>query len=162
MKSRRDRPPSCRLFVLKAAVAPAAIILRRGPSNWYHVIRWDLRRDLFEHGTWFSGHIYEQRCDISPDGNLFLYGAFKRIKIGADWVYSYTAVSRPPWLHALELYPKSSTYEVGGRFLDDRRYALGADPKLIARRMKFPAQTGAARITAAARSTRSAASCFGL
>jgi hypothetical protein len=120
MKSRRNRStPSCRLFVLKAAIAPTAVILRRGPSRWYHLIRWDLRRDAFEHGAWFHGRIYEDRCDVSPDGNLFVYAAFKRIRVADDWVYSYTAMSRPPWLFALELRPAPSVYEVGGRFLDD-------------------------------------------
>ncbi len=131
MRSRRNcSTSSCRLFVIKAARAPTAVVLRYGPSKWCHVIRWDMRRNVFEHGAWFHGRIYEHRCDLSPDGNMFLYGAFKRIKIGKDWIYSYTAVSRPPWHYALELHPGTSTYEVGGRFLDDRRYALGADPQI--------------------------------
>lgn len=82
-------------------------------------------RDVFVDGAWFHGRIYEDRCDLSPDGNLFVYAAFKRIKRGDEFVYSYTALSRAPWLYAIEMQPATSTYEVGGRFLDDRRYELG-------------------------------------
>jgi hypothetical protein len=69
-------PP--RLFVIPAAKqrysqSAFAMILRRGPSAWYHLIRWNMREDTFEAGAWFRGRIYEDRCDLSPDGQLFLY-----------------------------------------------------------------------------------------
>ena len=116
--------PPCRLFVLQARDAPVAVILRRGPSAWYHVILWDTETDLFTHGAWFNGRIYEDRCDLSPDGALFLYFALK----GSHWQTSYkgtwTALSRPPWLNALTLWPWGSTWGGGGRFVDNRTIML--------------------------------------
>jgi hypothetical protein len=116
--------PPCRLFVIQARSAPRALILRRGPSDWYHLIRWDTDTDTFEHGAWLRGRIYEERCDLSPDGELLVYFALQ----GSRWQTSYrgawTAVSRPPWLHALALWPQGDTWGGGGAFLADRRVAL--------------------------------------
>src|SRR5262249_44616225 len=74
------RPP-CRLHVLLAREAPVAVILRRGPSAWYQVILWRTDRDTFEDGAWFKGRLYEERCDLSPDGELLLYFALQ----GSRW-----------------------------------------------------------------------------
>lgn len=115
--------PSCRLFVILARDAPRAVILRRGPSKWYHVIRWQTERDLFEHGAWFHGRIYEDRCDLSPDGNLFVYFCFGGAS-GEGYTSSWTAVSRAPWLYALALWPWGTTYGGGGRFLENRQLLL--------------------------------------
>jgi hypothetical protein len=68
-------PP--RLFVVLAREAPIGVILRRGPAAWYHVILWHTDTDHFERGAWFKGRIYEERCDLSPDGQLFLYFALQ-------------------------------------------------------------------------------------
>jgi hypothetical protein len=116
--------PACRLHVVLAREAPVAVILRRGPSAWYQVILWHTDRDRFEDGAWFKGRLYEERCDLSPDGQLFLYFALQ----GARWRTSYkgtwTAVSRPPWLHALVLWPQGDTWGGGGRFIGKRKVAL--------------------------------------
>ena len=71
------RKPPCRLFVIHAREQPVALILRRGPARWYHLISWRTDTDTFEHGAWFRGRIYEDRCDLSPDGELFLYFALQ-------------------------------------------------------------------------------------
>jgi len=116
--------PPCRLWVVMASEAPRAVILRRGPAPWYQVILWHTDTDEFEDGAWFKGRLYEERCDLSPDGELFLYFALK----GSHWRTSYkgtwTAVSRPPWLHALVLWPHGDTWGGGGRFLGPRKVAL--------------------------------------
>ena len=109
--------------MIPARNAPLAIILRRGPSKWYHLIRWQTDRNEFEPGAWFRGRIYEDRCDLSPDGGLLVYfchgGAYRE-----GYTSSWTAVSRAPWLHALALWPWGTTYGGGGRFLDGRRLVL--------------------------------------
>jgi len=114
---------SCRLFVIPARDAPTALVLRRGPSKWYHLIRWHMASNVFEPGAWFRGRIYERRCDLSPDGNLFVYfchgGAVR-----PGYTDSWTAVSRAPWLYALGLWPWGSTWGGGGRFVDNRRLIL--------------------------------------
>jgi hypothetical protein len=108
-----------------ASSAPAAIILRRGPSKWYHVVRWRTNSDTFELGAWFHGRIYEENCDLSPDGELMVYmchgGAYR-----AEHTHAWTAVSRAPWLHALALWPWGTTYGGGGRFVDNRKLILHA------------------------------------
>jgi hypothetical protein len=100
-----------------------AVILRRGPSEWYHLIRWHMASDTFEPGAWFHGRIYEEKCDLSPDGELLLYfchGGSRR----PGYTDSWTAVSRAPWLHALALWPSGTAYGGGGRFVDNRKLIL--------------------------------------
>src|SRR5262245_16351464 len=121
----------CQLFVIPARDKPVAIIIRRGPSAWYHLILWETRRknrDLFTHGAWFRGRIFPEKCDLSPDGNLFVYFAFQGSRRGTVYQDSYTAVSRPPWLYAVALWPHGGTYGGGGRFLD-KHYAHGTQWK---------------------------------
>jgi len=110
--------------VIRARAAPVALVLRRGPSDWYHLIRWNTAQDTFEHGAWFRGRIYEERCDLSPDGELFLYFALQGSRWRTSYQGSWTAVSRPPWLHALGLWPQGDTWGGGGTFLSHRRVAL--------------------------------------
>ena len=112
------------LFVLTAAEADRAVILRRGPSKWFHVIGWDTRRDVFEHGAWLKGRIYEERCDLSPDGRLLVAAVHQASKNGTSYTHAWTAVSRAPWLKALALWPQDTTYGLGGRFDGPRSLIL--------------------------------------
>ncbi|WP_435022246.1 hypothetical protein TA3x_002814 [Tundrisphaera sp. TA3] len=129
-------PPSCRLFVILARDVPKAVILRRGPSRWFHVILWDMAGDLFTPGAWLHGRIYEEKCDLSPDGQLFVYFAYKTNRIGESTYAAFTAVSRPPWLRALVMWPQDDTYGGGGRFPADR--ILHARP-LVSHECSYPA-----------------------
>lgn len=113
-----------KLFVIMATSAPIAIILRRGPSSWFHLIEWHTRRDDFSHGAWFKGRIYPEKCDISPDGKLLLCFMLKGSRSGTDFTHAWTALSRSPWLHALTLWPQGTTYGGGGRFIDNRTVTL--------------------------------------
>ena len=65
--------PACRLYVLVAANAEVALVFRRGPSDWWHLLHWDLHRRILTPGAWFHGNLYPRRSDISPDGRLFGY-----------------------------------------------------------------------------------------
>ena len=112
------------LFVLQASDAPIAVILRRGPSRWYHIIRWDTRTDEFTHGSWIKGRIYEDRCDVSPDGELLLYFVLQGSRFDTSLTHAWTAVSRVPYLQALTLWPQGTTYGGGGRFINNRTLAL--------------------------------------
>lgn len=100
-----------------------AIVLRRGPSAWSHVIRWHTDTDRLEHGAWLKGRIYEQRCDVSPDGELLLSFVLKA-NWGTSYKGSWTAVSRAPWLHALGLWPQGDTWGGGGWFVGNRKLIL--------------------------------------
>ena len=114
-----------RIRFVFAAAAPVAVILRRGPSKWVHVLKWETRTDSIEPGAWFHGRIDADLCDLSPDGLLFAYRAAQygnQHEPGYDDIW--TAVSKPPWLTALAMWPRDDTW--GGRavFLDDRRLTI--------------------------------------
>jgi len=110
--------------VITATAEPTAVILRRGPSRWYHVIQWDMHRDEFVHGAWVKGHIYEEKCDVSPDGRLLLYFIQQGNRVRTEFTDSWTAISRVPWLQALVVWPQGQTYGGGGRFVDETSIAL--------------------------------------
>jgi hypothetical protein len=103
---------SCRLYAILAREAPVGVIFRRGPSRQVRLIRWNLEDDSFEPGQWFGGRIYERRCDLSPQGDMLIYFAAKHRPPHHSW----TAVSRPPWLTALALWPKGDCWAGGGLF----------------------------------------------
>jgi hypothetical protein len=104
--------------------APVAVVVCRGPSSWTRLTLWHTDSDEFIPGAWFRGRIYADKCDLSPDGRLFVYAAFQGSRFGTSYTDSWTAVSRPPWLHALILWPMGTTYGGGGRFVDNRRLVL--------------------------------------
>ena len=117
------RPPP-RLFVIPAAKAEAAVVFRRGPSSWYHVLHWNTAKDEVEPGAWLRGRIYEEKCDLSPDGKLLLCFVHQGRKAGSEYTDAWTAVSRSPWLTALGLWPQGTTYGGGGRFVGERHVVL--------------------------------------
>src|SRR5579862_3754113 len=96
----KSKPSPCRLFVLLARNAPTAVIFRRGPSRWVQLIKWNTQADTFEPGQWFHGRVYEKRADLSPDGSLLIYFAAKFGRSVTDGMYSWTAISRPPYFTA--------------------------------------------------------------
>ncbi len=126
----RPAPPP-RLALLQARAAPVAVIFRRGPSKRYEVIRWDTDHDIFERGHWFHGRIYFRRSDLSPDGTKLLYFVNKitgRTINDPEYTYAWTAISKPPWLTALALWPKGDCWWGGGLFEDNRRVFLNHRP----------------------------------
>ncbi|MEM9229599.1 MAG: hypothetical protein AAGB10_08340 [Pseudomonadota bacterium] len=118
-----NTPHSVRLHLYFARSASLAVILRQGPSRAYRMILWNHADDSFIDGQWLKSNIYIERCDISPDGRWFLYFALDgRQRSSALW--SFTAISRPPWFTALALYPQGDTWGGGGRFVDAKRYTV--------------------------------------
>jgi hypothetical protein len=121
---RERRGPAPRLFVIMATDAPVAVVVRRGPTAWAQITSWDTREDVFTEGAWFRGRIFAEKCDISPDGQLLVYAAYKGDHLRTNYTDSWTAVSRPPWLHALALWPMGTTYGGGGHFVGNRELVL--------------------------------------
>lgn len=113
-----------KLFILQARDVHLAVIIRRGPSAWHHLISWNTKTDELDHGAWIKGRIYEDKCDISPDGKLLLYFVLKEQYNELGLPNTWTALSRPPWLKALALWPHGDTYSGGGRFIDNRTIVL--------------------------------------
>lgn len=108
------------LFVILARKSPDAVIFRRGPSKQVLLIKWNRRKDRFEIGQWFKGRIYERRCDLSPSGDLLVYLAAKH----KGPIHCWSAVSKPPYLSALALWPNLGTWGGGGLFEDERTLLL--------------------------------------
>ncbi len=124
-------PP--RLFMIFARKSSTAVIFRRGPSKWVQLIKWDTKRDTFEAGQWFNGRIYERRSDLSPDGSLLIYFAQKisaRSKKDREYTYAWTAISRPPYLTALALWPKGDCWHGGGSFRNGKVVLLNHKPEV--------------------------------
>lgn len=120
---RTPRPPP-RIFIITAKDVDAAIIFRRGPSDWFHLLKWDMTSDALQPGAWFKGSMYPEKCDLSPDGELLLYFVLQGSKLRTSYSHAWTAVSRAPWLEALGLWPQGTTYGGGGRFLSDRQLII--------------------------------------
>jgi hypothetical protein len=121
----KPKPPA-RLHVILAREAPLAVVFRRGPAKQVCTLLWDRRTDEFSLGQWLRGRIYEDRCDLSPDGRYLIYFAYdgrSHREHGPAW----TAVSRAPWLRALALYSKGSCWGGGGYFTGARTYWLDSE-----------------------------------
>lgn len=132
MAKKKTPKPPCRLQVLLAREAPVGVIFRRGPSRWVQVIRWQTGKDEFQPGQWFRGHIYTGRSDLSPDGSLMVYFANKfsyRTVVSKEFASSWTAISRPPYLTALALWPKMDCWHGGGLFTGKRSVFLNHKPE---------------------------------
>src|ERR1700722_14354273 len=121
---KRKRNIASRLFIIFAAEAREAVIFRRGPSSWFHIIRWDTKKDKFYPGAWIRGRIYPERCDLSPNGELLLTFVYQGRKHREGYKASWTAISRSPWLQAIGLWPQGTTYGGGGRFTNNRSAIL--------------------------------------
>ena len=113
-----------RLYAILARDSSQAIVFRRGPSKQVLLLRWDTATDEIEEGQWLKGRIYERRGDISPDGRLLIYFAASQKPPYRTW----TAISRPPWLTALALWPKGDAWGGGGHFASNREVLLNHRP----------------------------------
>jgi hypothetical protein len=128
--------PSISLFALLARAARTAVVFRRGPSKQVALIKWNLSDDTFEVGQWLKGRVYERRSDLSPSGSRLIYFA-------GNWkppLRTWTAVSRPPYLTALALWPKGDTWGGGGLFESEDVIALhhGANEQKLAEGFQLP------------------------
>ena len=127
-----------RLYSIIARNAPRAVVFRRGPSKRVQLLLWHTDSDKFEDGQWFKGRIYERRCDFSPNGKYLVYFA-ANYKLP---YFSWTAVSKPPFLTALALWPKGDCWGGGGLFDSDRKIRLnhGAHEMNLAEGFSVPAK----------------------
>lgn len=110
---------SPRIFGIPAARAPVVAVLRRGPSDWSHVGRWDVAHGVYEPGAWIRANLYPQRCDVSPDGRWLCYFTLRG---RAAWRAgnTYVAISRLPWLTALAAWATCGTWTRGAHFTEER------------------------------------------
>jgi len=120
-------PP--RIYCIPATRAPIVAVLRRGPTNWSHVGRWDLREKRYEPGAWLGGRIFPRRSDLSPDGRFLCYFAHKP---SATWEHgdAYVALSKLPWLTALHAFGTCGTWTRGYYFTETPHDEKIEDTKL--------------------------------
>ena len=115
-------PP--RLHVIPATGCDKALVLRRGPRNKVASLLWDRTTGDCQLGQWMNGRIYEHRSDLSPDGRHMIVFARR-----TDARLAWTALSRAPWLRALQFYAQEHTWHGGGAFdADGRVWLNGAQP----------------------------------
>lgn len=116
-------PPPPRIHAILVSSAQVGVVFRRGPSGQVATFLWNRRKDEFKIGQWLKGRIYERRSDISPDGKNMIYFAMNgrwNSETGGAW----TAVSKVPYLKALDLFAKGDCWEGGGLFVSNERYWL--------------------------------------
>jgi len=124
--------PVYRLHLFFAKDNDRTVILRQGPSEVFRMILWHRDSDRFEDGQWLKHKVYVDLCDLSPDGQHFLYFALDG-KWGAAAKGSYTAISRPPYFTALALFPQGDTWGGGGAFLNNTLFVADGDKDIIGR-----------------------------
>ena len=117
----------CWHFGLLARKAPVGVLMRRGPSKWWHLTLWNTRTDDFMSGQWFRGSLYPAKCDLAPDGCLFSYfaGKFQPGAVQRGYGRTWVAVSRPPYFTALALWPVGDTWGGQTAFFDDGSFHAG-------------------------------------
>ncbi len=118
-----------RIYCIPATEAPVVAVFRRGPTRWFHVGRWDLAKGVYEPGAWLLGRLFPRRSDLSPDGQWLCYFAHKA---GATWEHgeTYIAISKLPWLTALDAVGTCGTWTRGYYFTADGSCDSPGDFKL--------------------------------
>lgn len=110
------------MYCIPATASPIVAVIRRGPARWTQIGRWDVERGVYEPGAWVRARIYEERCDLSPDGRWFAYFTLRgQPRPGWEVGATYIAISRLPWLKALAAWSTCGTWTRGVHFVDDRR-----------------------------------------
>jgi hypothetical protein len=128
-----------RLFGIVATRAPIVAVLRRGPSDWSQVLRWDVAAGTLQRGSWIRANLYPQRCDLSPDGRWLAYFTLRQRSTWAAGP-TYIAISRLPWLTALAAWGTCGTWTRGVHFVErPRTWEVGepADGDAVPLRQRY-------------------------
>jgi hypothetical protein len=110
--------PLPRLHILAARTQPVALILRRGPSKWCHVLRYCTDTDELEPGSWFRGRVFKFRSDLSDDARYMAYFAMD------DKGQTWNGVCEPPDLTCLVRWKTNGTLFGGGVWTGPGRLAV--------------------------------------
>ena len=116
-------PFPARLHVLLARDVPLGVVIRRGPTGNVATLLWNREKDSFVIGQWLKGRIYERRSDLSPDGKYLIYFAMNG-KWQSESKGSWSAISRAPFLKAIEFFPKGDCWNGGGLWTSSNSYWL--------------------------------------
>lgn len=127
-----------KLQVFLAAREPVGALIRTGSDRLAHLTLWDTERDQFTPGQWLRARVEPATADISPDGSLLVYEAFdprkKRQAQAAETLgreeydrSHWTAISRPPYWTALDMWFHTDVQNGGGQFASDEELLLFPD-----------------------------------
>jgi hypothetical protein len=108
------------MFGVMARDAAVAVLVRRGPSNWFQMILWRTDRDEVVRGQWVKHRVHDWGYDVSPDGALFVYYA----RGGGRKYEQWTGVSRPPYFSCLALWSVTGPGGGGGMFVGRRELVV--------------------------------------
>lgn len=111
----KHRLPQTTLYIIPACSSPQALVIRRGPSKWWHLLMWDRDTGRVKPGSWFNGKLYPERCDLSPRGDWMVLLAYRGHREPLAW----TALCKPPSASAIGFWPQDSV-KVGGGYFDER------------------------------------------
>lgn len=134
-------PP--RLWIVHRPETHHALVIRRGPGKITGFFGWNRRTNEVTVGQWMKGKVYPFRSDISPKGKYVIY-----FSLNGRWTSetkgSYTAISRYPYLKALDLWPKGDAWHGGGLFASEKEYLLNGIyiDKPLCQSGKFKVKTG--------------------
>jgi hypothetical protein len=98
-----------RLWLLPARDAPIVAIFRRGPSPWWHVVRWNTHSNEVEHGAWHKWTLNALDTDISPDGEY--------VTVSLGYWYGGGIASLPS-LEPKRYWDLSSAWYSGGAYFE--------------------------------------------
>ncbi|MDP1977367.1 hypothetical protein [Undibacterium sp.] len=101
-------PPPARLHLLPAKSASYTVVLRRKPTDWFHVLRWNTETDEIENGAWFHGTLYPTRADLSFDGRFLVFLALEK------GIACLNRISHAPLLTQIHEAEANGTYRGGG------------------------------------------------
>lgn len=112
---------NARIFFLKARETNSAVVFRRGPTDWIHMIIWNLDNDTLELGQWINKKVPMRNCDVSPSGKYMIY--FVDNFGNGD---SRTVISKPPFWTALTAWGHGDALfdTGGGLFVDEKTILL--------------------------------------
>lgn len=121
-----------KLYFLPASASARVLVIRRGPSKWWHFLLWNRDTGEVLPGSWFNGMIYPHRCDLSPKGDWMTVLAYR----GTNKPPAWTVLAKPPSVTAAVFWAQESC-KIGGGYFDERLPVLWMN---IPRKLAFADQ----------------------
>ncbi len=124
MKQKVSALPNPRIFLVHRPDSKFVLVIRRGPSQRVGLFGWNRHTNEITLGQWLKGKIFPKRCDISPDGKHIIYFASDYSRANQESTATWTAISRFPYLKALDFWTNGDSWNGGGLFQSNNKYLL--------------------------------------
>lgn len=119
------------LFVIVSSNKNYAVIFRTTGRKLTLLVKWDLTSDLITHGQWIDGRIFNDACDISPNGKYLIYKINKKVTTKDKDFGVVTIISRLPNFTALGMWGNRNQYAGGGFFESDDIVHISSDQEQV-------------------------------